>query len=53
MQVSDLKEILDEVAKPAGNEERLRMQKCFGTACMYELLFWDMAYGMEDNDIGV
>lgn len=52
-QVFDLKEILDEVAKPAGSEERSRMQKCFGIACMYELLFWDMAYRLEDNDIGV
>lgn len=53
MQVSDLKEILDELAKPSRKEERSRMQKCFETACMYELLFWDMAYGLEDNDVGV
>lgn len=52
-QVSDLKELFDEIAKAAGNEERSRMQKCFGTACMYELLFWDMAYGREDEDIVV
>ena len=47
-QVNDLKKILCVLAddeEEADDKDKLAMKKHFATACRYELLFWDMAYG--------
>lgn len=47
-QVNDLKKILCVLAddeEEADDKDKLAMKKHFATACRYDLLFWDMAYG--------
>ena len=44
--LADLKKILCVLADEEANDKyKLAMKKHFATACRYELLFWDMAYG--------
>jgi len=47
-QVAEIKEILNRLGPKVDDESKAKMKNHFANACVYEYLFWEMAYNIRD-----